>query len=70
MQEAAKHIQGKMLIIVSKQDHLVNPQPAIDFSKLLPAKLVVLDSDLGHGAANFNDPQIHQSIVDELADAP
>src|SRR6185503_4082844 len=47
MQEAAAHVKAKMLIISSKQDHMVNPAPAIEFSKLVPAKLVLIDSDLG-----------------------
>jgi homoserine O-acetyltransferase len=63
MQEAAKHIKAKMLIISSKQDHLVNPTPAIEFSKLLPAKLLVLDSDKGHVAPDFSDPQMRTAIV-------
>ena len=63
MQEAAKHVKAKMLIISSKQDHLVNPAPAIEFSKLLPAKLMVLDSDRGHVAPDFNDPQMRTAIV-------
>ncbi|HZY35663.1 MAG TPA: alpha/beta fold hydrolase [Mucilaginibacter sp.] len=68
MQEVANHIKAKMLIIVSKQDHLVNPTPAIEFSKLLPAKLIVLDSNKGHLAVSFGDPQMKQGIIDELAE--
>jgi homoserine O-acetyltransferase len=66
--EAAKQVKAKMLIIVEKQDHLCNPEPATEFSKLLPAKLVVLDSDMGHiGVSNFDEPTLKQSIIDELA---
>jgi len=66
--QAAKQVKAKMTIIVQKQDHLCNPQPAMDFSKLLPAKLVVLDSDQGHlGAADFDNSMMKQAIVDELA---
>lgn len=66
LQEAAKHIKAKMLIISSQQDHLVNPLPAIEFSKLLPAKLLVLNSEDGHVAPNFSDPAMQKAIVDEL----
>jgi hypothetical protein len=52
-----------MLIISSKQDHTVNPIPAIEFSKLLPAKLMVLDGDRGHAAPDFSDPQMRTAIV-------
>jgi homoserine O-acetyltransferase len=66
MQEAAKHVKAKMLIISSKQDHLVNPIPAIEFSKVLPAKLLVLDSDRGHVAPDFDNPAMHTAIVTAL----
>ncbi len=66
MQEAANHVKAKMLIISSKQDHLVNPIPAIEFSKLLPAKLLVLDSDRGHVAPDFGDPTMRTAIVTAL----
>jgi homoserine O-acetyltransferase len=67
LREAAKHIKAKMLIITSRQDHMVNPAPAIEFSKMLPAKLLILDSDLGHEAPNFDDPVMQKSITDMLA---
>jgi len=63
MQDAAAHVKAKMLIISSKQDHMVNPAPAIEFSKLVPAKLVLNDSDLGHLISNFSDPRIKDSII-------
>ena len=66
MKEAANHVKAKMLIISSKQDHTVNPIPAIEFSKLLPAKLLLLDSDRGHAAPDFNDPTIQTAIVTVL----
>ncbi len=66
--EAAKQVKAKMTIIVEQQDHLCNPQPSMAFSKLLPAKLVVLNSDAGHmGAAEWDDPAMKKGIEDELA---
>jgi homoserine O-acetyltransferase len=63
MQEAATHVKARMLIISSKQDHMVNPAPAIEFSKLTSAKLVVIDSDLGHLISNFDDERIKDGIA-------
>lgn len=65
--EAAAHIKARMLIITSLQDMVVNPAPAIAFSKLLPAQLIELDNDKGHSAANFNDPQMRDAIANALA---
>ena len=66
--EVAKQVKAKMTIIVESQDHLCNPAPATEFSKLLPAKLIVLNSDAGHaGGGNFDDPAMKAGIEKELA---
>ena len=63
LSEAARHIRSRMLIISSRQDHLVNPIPSMEFSKMLPAKLLILNNDLGHEAPSFDDPVLKRSIV-------
>jgi homoserine O-acetyltransferase/O-succinyltransferase len=67
LKEAASHVKAQMLIISSQQDHLVNPAPAIQFSKLLPAKLVLIDSPSGHLAPGFYLPEVRDSIAAFLA---
>jgi len=64
--EAAKHVKAKMLIISSLQDHMVNPTPAMEFSKLLPAKFIMLNDEKGHQAPNFYTPVIKDAIVEVL----
>ncbi|MBS1597892.1 MAG: alpha/beta fold hydrolase [Bacteroidetes bacterium] len=48
LEETAKKIHAKMLVITSKQDHMVNPIPAAKFAGYLHANLVELESDCGH----------------------
>ncbi|MCF7797346.1 MAG: alpha/beta fold hydrolase [Lentisphaeria bacterium] len=48
MEQAAKAVRAGMLIIVSQQDHIVNPTPAIEFARLTGAELVVFENDCGH----------------------
>jgi homoserine O-acetyltransferase len=67
MAEAAAHIQAKMLIISSLQDHMVNPAAAINFSKLLPAKLIIINDEKGHMAPGGN-PQAETGITAILKD--
>ena len=50
MEKAAANVKAPMLVIVSRQDHTVTPQPALDFAAALHAETLVLDSDCGHGA--------------------
>jgi homoserine O-acetyltransferase len=46
--ESAKRVRAKMLVIVSPQDHLVNPIPAREFAEAITAPIVTLDSSCGH----------------------
>lgn len=70
LREAAAHVKARMLIIVSRQDHMVNPIPAMAFAKMLPAKLVMLNNDLGHEAADFVNEEMQKNIRMMLADHP
>lgn len=68
MQDAAAQVKAKMLIISSRQDHMVNPAPAIDFAKLSGAKLVLIDSDLGHLAGTFGNEQVKAGVIELLSE--
>ena len=48
MEAAAKKVRAKVFIVVAAQDHMVNPQPALDFAPLVHAQTLVLESDCGH----------------------
>lgn len=54
LENAAKMIKAKMLIIANKQDHIINQTLSIKFAKLVNAELVVMDNDLGHLVFNEN----------------
>jgi homoserine O-acetyltransferase len=48
LEQAAKRVRSKMLVIVSPQDHTVNPSSAVEFAKTIGAPIVMLDSPCGH----------------------
>ena len=48
MEQSAIKVHAKLLVIVSPQDHLVNPEPAMKFAAAAGATLVKLDSACGH----------------------
>ena len=50
LEEAAKRVRAKTLVIPSEQDHLVNPQPALNFARVIGAQTFVLKGDCGHEA--------------------
>jgi homoserine O-acetyltransferase len=45
---AAAKVKAKMLIVNARQDHMVNPIPALGFAQLIYAQTYVLESDCGH----------------------
>jgi homoserine O-acetyltransferase/O-succinyltransferase len=48
LEQSATRVHAKLLVIVSPQDHLVNPEPAIQFAAAAGAALLKLDSPCGH----------------------
>lgn len=48
LQAAARRVKTKVLIVSSAQDHMVFPQPALNFARLIRAKTLILQGDCGH----------------------
>jgi len=48
LEAAAKKVKAKVLVVVAAQDHMVNPQPALEFAPLIHAQTLILESDCGH----------------------
>lgn len=66
MEQAAKTVKAKMLVIVGRQDHVVTPGPAMDFAKLTNAKLLVLESDCGHMANGCEADKVTKAVAEFL----
>ena len=56
MENTAKMIKAKMLIIANKQDHMINQALSIKFARMANAELVVMDNELGHLIFNEKIP--------------
>ncbi len=48
MRAATARVQAQTLVIVCKQDHIVRPEPALEFARAIDAQTLVLDSPCGH----------------------
>ena len=48
LEQAAGKVRAKLLVIVSPEDHMVTPEPAISFAAAARAPIVKLDSPCGH----------------------
>ncbi len=66
MDRAAAAVKARVLVIVSRYDHVVTPQPALDFAALLHARLIELDSDCGHSVAECDNARINAAVADFL----
>ncbi|MGH9714799.1 MAG: alpha/beta fold hydrolase [Candidatus Acidiferrales bacterium] len=67
LQGAAAAVRAQSLVIVNRQDHLVNPLPASQFANLLHAKLIELDSNCGHRVHSCEIQRISQQVAAFLA---
>jgi len=66
LEEAAKRVRAKLLIVVSAQDHVVNPQPALQFAAAISGPVVNLDSPCGH--QSFTCISLGPTVASFLAD--
>ena len=66
LEDAAKSVKAKVLVVVAAQDHMVNPKPARDFATLLGAQTLVLESDCGHLAPGCESSTLYPAVRDFL----
>ena len=64
--QAAHRVKAKMLVVVSPQDHMVNPLPALKFAEAIHAPIIKLDSPCGH--QSFRCISVGPTVATFLAD--
>jgi len=62
---AAARVRARMLIVVSQQDHAVNPAPALEFARLVHAQTLVLHGDCGH-VAPFCEVDVVRPVIESF----
>jgi len=66
LEAAAARIKARVLLVNARQDHMVNPIPAIAFAPLIHAKLLVLEGDCGHLAPGCEADKVRPAITEAL----
>jgi homoserine O-acetyltransferase/O-succinyltransferase len=66
LEQAAKRAHAKLLVVVSAQDHIVNPRPALEFAAAVNAPVVNLNSSCGH--QSFTCISLGPTVASFLAD--
>jgi len=60
-------IRAKMLIVVSEQDHMVNPAPARELAAATKSELLILTGDCGHLATSCEQDKLVPAVAKFLA---
>ncbi|MGA9773416.1 MAG: alpha/beta fold hydrolase [Blastocatellia bacterium] len=60
---AAAAVRARVLVIVSEQDHMVNPSSSLEFAGLLKAETLELTNDCGHLATVCEGDRLAASIA-------
>ena len=66
LEQAAAKVKAKVFVIVARYDHVVTPGPAMEFAKLINAKLMVLEGDCGHLASSCESQKLNPAIDEFL----
>jgi homoserine O-acetyltransferase len=66
-EEVAKTVRAKVLVVVAAQDHMVAPEEAMRFAKLLGTEPLVLAGDCGHMATSCEADTMNKAIQSFLA---
>jgi homoserine O-acetyltransferase len=63
LESAARRVRAKVLVIVSATDHIVNPEPALKFARMIGAKTLVLENECGHLAVGCEMARVSRAIA-------
>jgi homoserine O-acetyltransferase len=66
MEKAAAAVKAKVFSIVSLQDHMANPHPAMAFAKMLNAETLELNNDCGHLGPGCEMKRVEKAVNEFL----
>jgi len=66
LEKAAAQVKAKVFVVASKFDHVVTPGPALEFARLVNAKVLVLEGDCGHLAPSCESQKVNPAVDEFL----
>jgi homoserine O-acetyltransferase len=63
MAQAALAVKVKTLVVVARQDMMVNPDPAIEFGRLIKAEILEVNNACGHVFANCEGGKVNAAVT-------
>jgi homoserine O-acetyltransferase len=68
IERAAGRVEADVLVIVTPEDHVVTPAPALDFAEVLGAEAIELPNDCGHNGLRCDSQMLSQASQRFLAE--
>ncbi len=68
IERAAARIQAEVLVIVTAEDHVVTPAPALEFAGILGAEAIELSNDCGHNGLRCDSHALSRASQRFLAE--
>jgi len=62
MVKAAQRVHAQVLAIVNLQDHMVNPEPALNFASMIHASILKLNNDCGHLGPSCKAERVSEAV--------
>jgi homoserine O-acetyltransferase len=62
MERAAREVKANVFVIISLRDHVVTPGPALEFARLLNARVLELEGDCGHLAPSCEGQKVNPAV--------
>lgn len=66
MAKAAEAVKARTLVVISRQDMMVNPAPAAEFAKLLKAEILEVTSTCGHVFSACDGARVNAAVTQFL----
>ena len=63
MAKAAQTVKAKTLVVIARQDMMVNPDPAVEFGKLMKAELLEVNNVCGHVYATCEGDKVNAAVA-------
>lgn len=61
--QAASAVKAKTLVVVARQDMMVNPDPAIEFARLIKAEILEVNNACGHAFASCEGSTVNAAVA-------
>jgi homoserine O-acetyltransferase len=63
MAQAASAVKAKTLVVVARQDMMVNPDPALEFARLIKAEILEVNNACGHVFASCEGRKVNAAVT-------